>query len=179
MNIGTFFERMAVAIEAMPGMAKADASTNGYLSKEDYAIFLAKQAALADGVPFKKVVTLTSALATTAVHILTAAEVGAGKKVYITNFLLDVNGAVAWAGTGTVVKIQDTNGTPVVAVSVAKAQLTNAALLGPLSTGVTLGAAVKTGVGLTAAKGLDIVADGTFETGGSDIVLTITGFIGA
>ena len=69
--------------------------------------------------------------------------------------------------------------TPVVAASFAKAQLTNAAVLGKHSTGVTLGDAIKKGTGLTAAKGLDIVANGTFETSGSDLYVTVCGFIAA
>ena len=34
------------------------------------------------------------------------------------------------------------------------------------------------GTGMTEAKGLEIVADGAFDTGGSDLIVTITGFIG-
>lgn len=129
------------------------------------------------GKPFRKVATLTSALATTPVDILTDAEVGAGKKAYITSFLAVVNGAVAWEGDGTIVTVQDTNGTAVVGITMAKAQLTSAALLDLLATGVTLGDAVALGTGFTAAKGLVIVADDAFGTGGSDIVVTVCGFI--
>ena len=131
------------------------------------------------GRPFRKTVKLTSALATTPVHIVAAADVTGLNKVFITDLLVNVGGADAWVGTGTVVKIQDTAGTPVVAASIAKAQLTNAAILGKHSTGVTLAAPIITGVGLTAAKGLDVVADGTFGTSGSDLYVTVCGFIAA
>jgi len=129
------------------------------------------------GKPFRKVKTLTSADAATPVAILTAAEVGAGKKAYITGFLAKVNGEVDWEGEGTIVTIQDDNATAVVGITLAKAQLTSGALLDLLATGATLGVAVSLGTGFTAAKGLVILADGAFATGGSDIVVTLTGYI--
>jgi hypothetical protein len=46
------------------------------------------------------------------------------------------------------------------------------------SNGVTLGDGIKGGTGMTATKGIEILADGTFETSGSDLIVTITGFIG-
>lgn len=131
------------------------------------------------GRPFRKTVKLTSALATTALHVVAAADVTGTNKIFVTDILANVAGADAWVGTGTVVKLQDTAGTPVVAASFAKAQLTNAAVLGKTSTGVTLGDSIKKGTGLTAAKGLDLVADGTFETSGSDLYVTVVGFIAA
>ena len=127
------------------------------------------------GKPFRKVATLTSVAAATPVDILTAAEVGAGKTAYITSFLAKVNGVVAWEGDGTIVTIQDDS--DVVGITLAKAQLTSQALLDLLETGVTLGTAVSLGTGFTAANGLVILADGAFATGGSDIVVTLTGYI--
>jgi len=127
------------------------------------------------GIPFKKTVTLTALAAGTPVDILTDAQVGAGKKAYVTSFLSKVNGATAWTdATATIVKIQDSSAT--VGVTVAKAQMTGNAILGLQSTGVTLGDAVVLGAGFTTAKGLVIVADANF-TAGSDYVVTVTGFV--
>jgi hypothetical protein len=126
---------------------------------------------------FRTTVTLTAAAAGTAVHIVAAADVGALEKVFIMDFLLSVGGATAWSdSTGTIVTLQDTAGSPVVAATFAKAQLTGNAQLGKHSTGVTLGTPIRTGVGLTADKGLDIIADSNFDAG-SDISITVWGFI--
>lgn len=75
-------------------------------------------------------------------------------------------------------KLQDTAGSPVTLLSVAKAQLTGNAVLGALSTGVTLGTLIKTGAGATSEKGLSIAADAVFAAG-SDIKITVFGFISA
>jgi hypothetical protein len=153
-------------------VAALSSSVSALSAKIDAAANLA-------GKPFRKTVTLTSAAGATPVHVLTAAEVGAGNKVFIDDFDISVNGTVAWTDTtGTVVNIQDTADTPVVAAAIAKAQLTSQAQLGKHSTGVTLGTAIRTGVGLTAAKGLDVAADHNFAAG-SDMTITIVGFIAA
>lgn len=131
------------------------------------------------GVPFFKTATLTSAAAGTPVHVLTDAEVGAGNVARIAGMIMSVDGATAWTdSTGTIVKLQDTNGSPVVGISVAKAQLTGNASLGLHNTGVTLADPVKVQDGFTTAKGIDIVADSDFDAG-SNIVVTIFGFIDA
>ena len=129
------------------------------------------------GIPFRKTAVLTSALATTPVDLLTSDEVGAGKKAYITSMLASVGGTAVWAGTGTVVLVRDKAASPVTAITMAKAQLGANAQLVFLSTGVTLATPVRTGAGMTAAKGLEVVADGTFETTGSDLSVTVCGFI--
>ena len=129
------------------------------------------------GKPFRRTALLTSALATTPVAILSDAEVGAGKKAYITSMLASVGGTDVWAGTGTVVIVRDKAASPVTAISLAKAQLGANAVLGMVSTGVTLATPVRTGVGMTTAKGLELVADGTFETTGSDLSVTVCGYI--
>jgi hypothetical protein len=131
------------------------------------------------GKPFRRTAVLTSALATTPVDFLTSAQVGAGKKVYITDVDASVGGTAVWAGTGTVVLVRDKAASPVTAITFAKAQLGSQAQLGKHSAGVTLATPVRTGVGMTAAKGIEVVADGTFETTGSDLTVTITGFIDA
>ena len=129
------------------------------------------------GIPFRKTVKLTSADATTAVEIIADAAVGTGKCVYITGFYANVNGSDAWAGAGNNVIVRDRATSPVAAITLAKAQLTTNAQLMFGSTGVTLGDGIKDGTGMTEAKGLTIVGDGAF-TAGSDLIVTITGFIG-
>lgn len=130
------------------------------------------------GIPFRKTVKLTSALATTPVEIIADTDVGAGKCVYINTLYANVNGGDAWVGDGTVVTIADTATSPVAAITFAKAQLTANAQLMFGSTGVTLGDGIKDGTGMTEAKGITIVADDAFGTSGSDLIVTITGFIG-
>jgi len=130
------------------------------------------------GIPFRKTVKLTSAAATTPVEIIADDDVGAGKCVYINSLYANVNGGDAWLGDGTVVTVKDTAASPVAAITFAKAQLTANAQLMFGSTGVTLGDGIKDGTGMTEAKGLKIVADGAFGTSGSDLIVTITGFIG-
>lgn len=128
------------------------------------------------GVWFKRTATLTSAAAGTAVHVLTAADVGT-KTAYIMGAILKVDGATAWTdSTGTIVKIQDTADTPVVGLTYAKAQLTGNAVLVPGMTGVTIGDPVAEGSGFTAAKGLDIIADANFAAG-DNIKITIFGYL--
>lgn len=129
------------------------------------------------GIPFRKTVKLTSAAATTPVEIIADADVGAGKCVYINSLYANVNGGDAWAGTGTAVKIQDTDNTPVAAITFAKGKLTANAQLAFLSDGVTLGDGIKDGTGMTPAKGIEIVGDDAFSAG-SDLIVTVTGFIG-
>lgn len=148
---------------------------------EVYANAAAAQAsadsALSAGIPFRATASITSAAAATPVHVLAAASVPTGKKAYLTGMILNVNGATAWTDvTATIVKIQDTNGTPVVGVTVPKALLTGNAVVGLTSLTVTLGNAVARGTGFTAEKGLDIVADAVFAAG-SDIYVTLIGYL--
>lgn len=157
-------------------LADGDAAATflaGFNNNSDYAY-----ASIAmSGRPFRRTVTLTSAAAATPVNIVTAAEVAALEKVYVTSILLNVNGATPWTdATATIVTIQDTAASPVVGATFAKAQLTANAALGMLSAGCTLAAPILTGVGFTADKGLDIAADGNFA-GGSNIVVTVCGFV--
>ena len=131
---------------------------------------------LYSGLSFRSVKTLTSAAAATPVEIISAATIGAGRKAYVTSILLTVSGATAWTdSTGTIVTIQDTNGSPVLGATFAKAQLTGNAVLSHLSAGV-LSVPILTGVGFTTAKGLTISADSDFDAG-SDIIVTVCGYI--
>ena len=130
------------------------------------------------GVPFRKTVTLKSADAETPVSIIADADVGTGKSVYITGFYANVNGAVAWSGTGNNVIVRDRASPSVAAITMADATALGAdsqLLFG--STGVTLGDGIKDGTGMTATKGIELVADGAFAAG-SNLIVTICGFIG-
>lgn len=123
---------------------------------------------------FKKTAKLTSAAAATPVHLLTDAEVGAGKKVYASKVFMSVDGAVNWGTTATVT-LQDTAASPVVGLTAAVAGLTANAMIDEGDTNVTLAAPIADGAGFTAAKGLDIAgnANGT----GSDLIVTVFGCI--
>jgi hypothetical protein len=137
-------------------------------------------ASLADdpGIPFRKTVTLKSADATTPVSIIADADVGTGKSVYITSMYANVNGEVAWSGDGNNVIIRDRAADPVAAITMADATALGAnSQLVFGSTGVTLGDGIKDGTGMTATKGIEIVGDGAFSAG-SDLIVTICGFIG-
>jgi len=128
------------------------------------------------GTWFKRTATLTSAAAGTAVHVLTAADVGS-KTPFVMGAILKVDGADAWTDTtGTVVKLQDTADTPVVGFTYAKEQLTANAVLTLASTGVTIDDPVAEGNGFTAEKGLDVIADSDFDAG-SDIKITVFGYL--
>src|SRR6478609_6402037 len=90
-------------------------------------------AQFAAGIPFSAVAHITAAAAGTAVHIVPDASVGAAQAVHIDTVLVNVNGGTAWTdATGTVLKIQDTNGTPVVGLTIPKAALLGNAVI-PLS----------------------------------------------
>lgn len=129
------------------------------------------------GRPFRKTVTLTAAAAGTPVAIVAASALNPTDKIFITDFLVSVGGTTAWAdATATIVTLQDTAASPVVAATFAKAQLTSQAQLGKHSTGVTLATPVRTGVGLTAAKGLSVAGDANFGAG-SDLSVTVVGYI--
>jgi len=157
------------------GMLQADKTASGivFISVEPKLMSMVD----ANGSYAVGVATLTATAAGTPVAVIPAASVPAGKKFYLLGAPLSVGGTTAWTdATATIVKLQDTAASPVVAVTYAKAQLTSQAQLVFLSTGVTLATPVRTGVGLTAAKGLDVVGDANF-TAGSDITVTAYGII--
>lgn len=76
-------------------LVNADATHDGILVKEDWVTFNGKQDALLK-IPFVFTGVLTSALATTPVHIVPVASVPVGKKIYITDILINVGGVDAW-----------------------------------------------------------------------------------
>lgn len=139
----------------------------------DLEAIVTANAALAGRV-FKKTATLTSAAAATPVHLLTDAEVGAGKKAYVSKIFFSVDGGVNWGTTATVT-LQDTAASPVVGATVAVAGLVANAMIDEGNTNVTLAAPVADGAGFTTAKGLDIAgnANGT----GSNLIVTVFGCI--
>lgn len=123
---------------------------------------------------FMKTATLTSAAAATPVHILTDAEVGAGKKAYVSQVFLSVNGAVNWGTTATI-SIQDTAGSPVPGCTFDATKLVANSMHQLASSDFTLLAPIADGAGFTTAKGLDIAgnANGT----GSDLIVTVFGCV--
>ena len=135
------------------------------------AAVLAEITALS-GIPFMKKAVLTSAAGATPVPVLTAAEVGAGKKAYVHAIFASVGGATKWETVATV-GLQDTAASPVVGATIAVAKLVANAKLS--ITDAVLLAPIASGAGFTTAKGLDIVAKahGT----GSDLTVTIFGYI--
>lgn len=128
--------------------------------------------------PFIASGVLTAAAAATPVVLLPDASVPVGKKCYVTGILLSVNGATAWTdSSGTGVIIEDTNGSPLIVTTIAKAGLTGEALFNTLGgANQVIGANIETGAGLTEAKGIQIVADSNFDAG-SDIAVTVFGII--
>lgn len=110
-----------------------------------------------------------TAAAQTLVVTATLAELNAGKTliagqtgkaITLSNYILRVNGA-SFAG-GTNIILESTNGTPVVASTVAEAGLVTTAVLGPFSANTTLGAGF--GIALGSGDGLKVVSTGTHTT---------------
>lgn len=159
---------------SLPGYIAEFTSQNGVALELNFDTTVSNETVnlLPYGTPFKATATLTSAAAAVAITVLADTAVPAGKKVYVTNVFAKVNGATNWATTATVV-LQDS--AAVAGVTYAVAALTGNAFVGLTTANVTVAAPVSTGVGFTAAKGLQIVgnANGT----GSDLVVTVTGFI--
>ncbi len=115
--------------------------------------------------------TITSAAAGTAVPIVTAAEVGTGRKIYIEGFLWKVNGATAWSTTMTVLNLQDDAGTPIVPFQIPIASLTGN-MMGTMNSLPGAGTYVTTDslyTGLTAGKGLNLKADANAGAGSTII----------
>ncbi|SRR6266487_799604 len=151
--------------------------TNGQSAASFRAALNAMFGDLYATIPFEVTGTLTSAAAGTAVHVLPAASIPAGKKAYVTGMLLNVNGATAWTDlTATVLTLQDTAGTPIVGITIPKAVLLGNALINLFTATLTLATLILRGIGFTTAKGIDIVADANFAAG-SDIYVTLTGVI--
>ena len=157
------------------GMLQPDKTSSGivFISVEPKLMSMVD----ANGSYVVGVATLTATAAAAGVEVIADANVPAGKKFYPLGHLLSVGGTTAWTDvTATILTFQDTAGSPVVAATFAKAQLTSQAQLQFLSTGVTLATPVRTGVGMTAGKGMRLKGDANF-TAGSDITITAFGII--
>jgi len=161
---------------SVPGYIAEFTSQNGVALEINFDTSISNEAGslLPYGTPFVKTVTITSAAAATAIPIIPDSAVPAGKKVYVTQAIGNVNGATVWATTATVA-IQDTAGSPVAGVTYAVAGMTANATLYLNTANVTVAAPVSQGAGFTAAKGISLKgnANGT----GSDFIVTVTGFI--
>lgn len=114
----------------------------------------------------------------TAVVTATLAQINAGltlipgatgQAITVTNYIARVAGNFA---TGTSVELESTNGTPVAVSTIAEAGLTTGAVLLPSSANTTLGAGF--GVPLGTGDGLEVVNNGSAQTGGTSIEFTIT-----
>jgi hypothetical protein len=93
----------------------------------------------------------------------------AGKKIVVSNYVARVLGNFA---TGTSVELESTNGTPVAITTWAEAGLTTGNILVPGSSNTTLGAGF--GAPLGAGDGVQIVNNGSAQTGGTSISGSIT-----
>lgn len=120
--------------------------------------------------------TVTFPKAGSLVSILSNREVGQGK-VYIQGMAVKVTGATAWVdSTATKVSLVE-NDLNTELVAVAKAGLTDSALLFLGTANVTVPSAkVSTSTGLSNGKGFGVVADAAFNAG-SDLSVTVWGVI--
>lgn len=121
--------------------------------------------------PFKQTLAV-SANATTALTLLADSAVPAGKRAYISTFVVRVNGTNAWS-TNSTLTIQDSAANAF--ATVAATALTSNATVLPSTSGVTLGAPVYLGTGGNVTKGIQLL--GTGNATGSDAVVTVFGVI--
>jgi hypothetical protein len=130
---------------------------------------------LSPGIQFEVSGTLVAASAATPVILIADSLIPAGKAVYINWWMVSVSGATAWTDvTATLVKIQDT--AAVAAITFGKAGLTAKAILVPGSANTTYADLIPAQSGLTASKGISVIADAIFANG-SDLKVTVGGYI--
>ena len=111
---------------------------------------------------------------TAGVTLIDASLLESDESIYITHIIIKNTGATAWTdSTATKVLVQDTNSSPVVVIDVAKAAITNAAVITMDTANVTKGAGL---AGLTAGKGLVAKPDASFAAG-TDLLITVMGYI--
>lgn len=122
----------------------------------------------AAGNPNVKTISVTASLAQINAGLVLIPGV-TGEKITPLNYVARVNGNFA---SGTSVELEDTNGTPVAVTTIAEAGLTNGAVLLPSSGNTTLGAGFA--APLTSGAGLQVVNNGSAQTGGTSIQFTIT-----
>ena len=129
-----------------------------------------------------KVPTLSNAFNTplvkTATVVATLAQINAGlvliagagaQKITVLDVVARVLGTFA---TGTSVELESTNGTPVAVLTYAEAAIAGTAVVYPSSANVTSGAGM--GIALGAGDGLQVVNNGSAQTGGTSITFIIT-----
>ena len=114
----------------------------------------------------------------TAIIVATLAQINAGKvliagasgqKITVVDYIARVAGNFA---AGTSIELESTNGTPVAVSTIAEAALTDGAILTRSSASTTLGAGF--GAQLGSGDGLQIVNNGSAQTTGTSVTLTIT-----
>jgi hypothetical protein len=126
---------------------------------------------------FIRTAILKSDAADVAVELLGNDQVGEGKKAYITDIIVKVNGGTAWSGGSfTKLLIQDKNSSPVNFAEIAVAGLTANAVIVKPDGNLTLANAIALALGGTAWKGVEIVGDDAAGAG-SDLHVTVTGYI--
>lgn len=127
-------------------------------------------------IPFYGIVTLVKGVANVPVYIITDEQVGEGRQAFVTGMQFINSGATAWTDTtATKVTIEDSNGDDVTAI--AKAGITASVIINAIGgTNQTLGAKQIAGAGMTAGKGIRVVADAVFVAG-TDLKIAVWGFI--
>ncbi len=111
---------------------------------------------------------------TTGITLIDASLLESDESIYITHIVVRNTGATAWTDSiATKVSLQDTNSSPVVVVDIAKAAITDAAVICIDTANVTKGAGLS---GLTAGKGLIAKPDASFAAG-TDLLITVMGYI--
>lgn len=132
---------------------------------------------MSSGLYFEVTVKRPSSTPTAPVSLLAASLVPPGAKAYITGILVTVNGGTAWT-TGHNLLITDTASSPVTAITIATANLTDSAIIDSFkATGVTVASMILAQSGLTAGKGLQVVGDSASIIAGSDLYVTAKGYI--
>jgi len=127
---------------------------------------------------FARTATLKAAEAGTRVALLPEAELAAGERAYPVGFFMVLAGEEAWSGgTGTRIFLAD-SGTDLIYrfASIAASALVPGNFITPSAEGVTLEAEFGLALGGRVGKGIDVLADGDFETG-SELSVTVYGYI--
>ncbi len=107
--------------------------------------------------------------------LLDDSAVGAAQKAYLTYISFRVNGGTAWAGS-TGVRVSDTPNAAVFATALVAGLVANAFLtIG--NANVTPGDSLTLGLGGTAAKGIVAYVTGGLATGGSPVVVVVSGYV--
>jgi hypothetical protein len=152
----------SAGINPIVGYALDSASATGQLLR----VFITTLPAQKAGVVQAGVVSATLAEINAGQVLIPAV---AGKTITVTNYTFRVTGTFT---TATAVVLQSTNANPVVVTTEAIADVTDGAVLGPYSTGATLGAGFAAPLGV--GDGLEIAKTGTAAAGGTSIEVTVS-----